>query len=176
MDKIFLVGFMGVGKSTTGKKLANKIGWHFIDTDAIFEEKYKLDINTFFNKYGEKLFRKLENEVLVSTFNYSNCVISTGGGMPCYEHAMDQINNNGLSIYLSMPANAILGRLTNSKQKRPLVLNKTQNELRSYIRSSLDERIPYYSKAKIIIPAISISVELLVKNIIDKIQIKNSEN
>ncbi len=161
---------MGVGKSTTGKKLANKLGWDFIDTDVIFEKKYKLDINTFFSKYGEMLFRKLENEVLKSTFSYNKCVISTGGGMPCYEHAMDQINNNGLSIYLSMPANAILIRLINSKQKRPLVINKTQHELQRYISSSLDERIPYYSKAKIIVPVISINIDLLVKNIVEKIR------
>ena len=156
---------MGVGKSTAGKRLASKLGFDFIDTDSVFEEKYKLDIDTFFSKYGEELFRKLEFDVLKSTFSFNNCVISTGGGMPCYMDAMQQINNNGMSIHLSMSVNAILARLLSSKQKRPLVKNKSKEELFNFISSKLMERNQCYSQAAITVSAISININSLVKEI-----------
>lgn len=165
MKNIYIVGFMGVGKTTVGKKLANKLGWNFIDTDILFEEKYKLNIDTFFEKYGEDLFRKLEHEVLLSTFSLTNCVISTGGGMPCHFGAMKKINNNGISIYLSMNENAILNRLSSSKQRRPLVINKTDEELRLFISTMLAKRIPFYSMAKLTMSAISINIDLIVENL-----------
>jgi shikimate kinase len=165
MSNIYLIGFMGVGKSTAGKRLASKLGFDFIDTDSVFEEKYKLDIDTFFSKYGEELFRKLEFDVLKSTFSFNNCVISTGGGMPCYMDAMQQINNNGMSIHLSMSVNAILARLLSSKQKRPLVKNKSKEELFNFISSKLMERNQCYSQAAITVSAISININSLVKEI-----------
>jgi len=163
MSRIYLVGFMGVGKSTAGKKLAAKLGWNFIDTDAIFEHKYKLNIDTFFNKYGEELFRKLEREILISTFLLNNYVISTGGGTPCYLGGIQQINDNGISVYLEMNAPAILSRLINSKQKRPLLSNKTEEELLEFIEDKLKERHPVYSKSTITVPAISIVIDELVE-------------
>ena len=158
---------MGVGKSTVGKKLALKLGRQFIDTDMIFEEKYKLNINTFFNKYGEELFRKLEHEILISTFETENCVIATGGGLPCYQGAMDQINNFGVSVYLEMNADAIYSRLLKSKQKRPLVNNKSEEELLEFITKKLKERYSCYSKATITIPALSINIESLIERMND---------
>ncbi|HJN05530.1 MAG TPA: shikimate kinase [Bacteroidales bacterium] len=165
MKRIYIIGFMGVGKSTAGKKLASRLGWEFLDTDATFEKKYKVSINTFFEKYGEKLFRKLEHDVLKSTFNLNNYVISTGGGMPCYLDAMYQINRNGISVYLDMNENAILHRLQNSKQKRPLVVYKPENELTDFIKEKLIDRIPYYSQATISVPAISFNLDELLKRI-----------
>ena len=165
MNNIYLIGFMGVGKSTIGKKLASKLGLKFIDTDVIFQEKYRLNIDSFFDKYGEELFRKLEYEILKTTFNNSNCVIATGGGLPCYIDAMDQINKNGISIYLKMNPDAILSRLQSSKQKRPLVTDKSINELKDFIHKKLDERNPSYSKAMITVSALSIDIE----SILDKL-------
>lgn len=156
---------MGVGKSTTGRKLASKLGYKFIDTDTSFENRYKLGINTFFNKYGEDLFRKLENEILVSTYKLDNHVIATGGGMPCYPEAMSQINENGISIYLEMSENALHSRLLNSKQKRPLVMNKNEGELLEFIKNKLENRIPYYSQSNITVPALSIKIDTLIQKL-----------
>ena len=156
---------MGVGKSTAGKKLANKLGWQFFDTDSFFEEKYKLGIDAFFNKYGEDLFRKLEHEVLISTFNLHNYVISTGGGMPCYYDAMTLINKHGLSVHITMSEKAILTRLLNSKQKRPLVINKSHDELISFVSDKLSERNPYYSRANLTADAISLNIKALIDDI-----------
>lgn len=166
MIRIYLIGFMGVGKSTVGKKLATKLGWKFIDTDSVFEKKYRLSINTFFDKYGEDLFRKLENEILQSTFELNNYVISTGGGTPCFQGAMQQINDNGISVYLEMNDKAIISRLINSKQKRPLVMNKSNEELIEFVSSKLKERQPCYSQAVITSPAISIDIDLLLEQLL----------
>ncbi len=165
MNRVYLIGFMGVGKSTVGRKLASMLDWNFLDTDAIFEEKYKVSINTFFEKYGEKLFRKLEYDLLKSTFNLNNHVISTGGGLPCYLDAMHQINENGISVYLDMNENTILNRLLNSKQKRPLVVYKTENELIDFIKEKLNDRVPYYTQAIISVPAVSINLKELLEKI-----------
>ncbi len=156
---------MGVGKSTIGKKLASRLGRDFIDTDDVFEEKYKLSINAFFDKYGEDLFRKLEHDVLKSTFRLSNYIVSTGGGMPCYLDTMKQINENGLSVYLSMSEGAILSRLLNSKQKRPLIMNKSQDELVDFVHNKLNERTSYYSQAMITVSALSTNINLLIGEI-----------
>jgi len=156
---------MGVGKSTIGKKLASKLGRDFIDTDDVFEEKYRLSINTFFNKYGENLFRKLEHDVLKSTFGLSNCIISTGGGMPCYIDTMKLINENGVSVYLCMSEGAILSRLLNSKQKRPLVMNKSKDELVNFVHCKLSERTSYYSQAMITVSALSTNIDSLIGEI-----------
>lgn len=156
---------MGVGKSTVGRKLASELGWEFFDTDTAFEEKYKVSISTFFEKYGEDLFRKLEHDILKSTFNLNNYVVSTGGGMPCYLDTMPLINENGISVYLDMNENTILNRLLNSKQKRPLVVYKTENELIDFIKEKLFIRIPYYTQAIISVPAISVNIDELLEKI-----------
>lgn len=157
---------MGVGKSTVGKKLASKLGYEFIDTDKEFERKYKLGISNFFTKYNEELFRKLEYEFLESTFEMENTIISTGGGLPCNKDAIQKINENGISIFLEMNENAIYSRLANSKQKRPLVLKLSDEELMKFIVSKLKERIPFYEQAHITIPAISVEID----EILDKLK------
>lgn len=157
---------MGVGKSTAGKKLAKNLGWDFVDTDKIFEETYKLSIAAFFNKYGEKLFRSIEYEILKSTFVLSNTVVSTGGGMPCFFNAMQAINNNGISVYLQMSENAIVSRLINSKQKRPLVISKSKAQLAEFVKNKLSEREQIYLQAQIEIPALSINIQSLAAQII----------
>ncbi len=163
--RIYIIGFMGVGKSTVGKKLAAKLGYEFLDTDKVFENKYKLRINDFFSKYGEELFRKLEFDILKSTFDKQDCVISTGGGLPCHNDAIREINDNGISVFLEMGDKGIHSRLTASKQKRPLVQMYSEDELLYFIGDKLEERNKYYKQAKIKVPALSIDLEDLITKI-----------
>ncbi len=150
---------MGAGKSTLGKRLANKLGFDFYDTDNLFEERYKISIQQFFGKYDEQLFRKLEHECFEDTLGYTNCVVSTGGGLPCYFNAMEKINQSGLSIYLELNEKAIFQRLINSKQKRPLLSGLGDVELMQYITDKLNERSGVYKKAKITFPGIGYDID-----------------
>lgn len=167
-SRIYLVGFMGVGKSTVGKKLAKKLGFKFIDTDDAFEAKYKINIHTFFEKYGEELFRKLEYKILVNTLKMKNVVISTGGGTPCFFDSMKLMNENGQTIYLEMTEEALVNRLQKAKRKRPLVMNKKEKELIEMVSNKLKERKPFYSQASLTYEALDIDIEELLKTINQK--------
>lgn len=163
--RIFLIGFMFSGKSTVGKKLASIMGYDFIDTDKYFEDKYKISIFDFFEKFGEEMFRKFEHEILKELVLKDKVIISTGGGLPCFNNNMDIINKEGISIYLEMPYNAIINRQKNSKQKRPLLKNKTQEEIETYLLDLLTKREPIYKKSKIKIDSQNIDFSSLKETI-----------
>ncbi|NOX85051.1 MAG: shikimate kinase [Chlorobi bacterium] len=171
MSKIYVVGFMGVGKSTVGKKLARKLGYDFLDMDDAFEEKYKISIQDFFEKYGEELFRKLEHQLLKDTFTMENVVISTGGGTVVCENAMELMNKNGITIYLKMPVGALVKRLKNVKRKRPLIHGKKENEIEQVIEERMKERFPYYQTAKIEVDVTGIDVQELVRKIKAQVEV-----
>lgn len=160
-DRIYLIGFMGSGKTTLGKKLARELQYGFVDLDDFFEERYKIEIHDFFGKYDEPLFRKLENQNLEKTFSMKKVVIATGGGTPCYYKAIDKINENGCSIYLEMNPAALTNRLISAKRIRPLILNKSKEELQTFISLKLNEREPFYKKARLIVNGLSVNAKEL---------------
>ncbi len=164
-ERIYLVGFMGVGKTTVGKKLARRLGYRFVDMDDFFEEKFKIEIHQFFNKYDEPLFRKLEHDRLKKTFEMEGVVVSTGGGTPCHHHGIEEINRHGLSIFLEMPPAAIAYRLLHARRKRPLVMGKTGEMLTQYIEEKLTERLSCYEKADIKVNAVDVDVAALAEEI-----------
>lgn len=170
MSMVYLVGFMGVGKSTVGRKLASTMGYDFVDLDDLFEETYKISIDNFFSKYGEKLFRDLEHRLLLTTFRLKKTVVSTGGGTPCFFNAMEKMNTAGITVHLEMPVGGIIQRLSNAKRKRPLVTGKASTELEDFVNSRLEERKQFYESAVIRADALDIDIEDLAKRIILKIQ------
>ena len=130
---IYLIGFMGSGKTTAGKKLARKLAYNFVDLDSLIESETGMSIQNYFGEFGEEKFRLLEQKTLKSTFAFKNTVVSTGGGAPCFFNNIDEINSKGLSIYLKADINLIISRLQGGKNKRPLIKNKNEGELKSYI-------------------------------------------
>ena len=154
---------MGAGKTTLGKKLAHKLGYSFYDIDKAFEQKYKTSVDLFFHKYGEEVFRQLEHELLVNTFQLANTVISTGGGTPCFYNSMELINKNGISLYIKLSQEALYRRLTEAKKRRPLVAKKSEDELKQFIKEKLEEREDYYLRAKHQISGISVNTNNLIK-------------
>lgn len=162
-ERIYLIGFMAAGKTTVGRNLATELGYRFLDLDDFFEERYKIDIHTFFGKYGEKLFRSLEHERLMKTFDMKDVVVATGGGTPCYLNSMEEINKNGISVYLEMTPQAIVSRLADAARKRPLVEGKSGEELIRYIQEKMEERIPYYKGAQLILEGLDVNILELVK-------------
>ena len=170
MARIYLIGFMGAGKSTLGRKLARKLNYKHLDLDDIFEDKYKINISLFFKKYDEALFRKLELELLESTFGAANAVISTGGGTPCFFDSIDKMNKYGVTVYLEMPAYALTERLQNAKKPRPLIKDKTTKSLNEFITQVLDERKSSYQKAQITIHTKNTDSDALVEKIRKRIK------
>ena len=140
---------MGAGKTTAAKRIANRLGWEVADTDDMFEEKYRISIHDFFQKYDEKLFRKLESEVLKITENMGNTVVSTGGGLACFHDNMDWMNQHGLTVFMRISPEAAADRILHSKRKRPLTDSKTEAELAEYVRQHYSERLPFYEQAHI---------------------------
>ncbi|NSW94606.1 MAG: shikimate kinase [Bacteroidales bacterium] len=168
--KIYLVGFMGSGKSTMGRKLAASLGWSFIDLDKRIEEETGMNIPDIFLYKGEDYFRATETRLLRSLENFEETIISTGGGTPCYHDNMDFMLRTGLTIYLKLTPAQLKSRLKRSADKRPLLRNVTEENLESYIQLKLAEREVWYNKAKIIVDGLVTDTRFL------KTLIENSVN
>ncbi len=164
MENIVIIGFSGAGKSTVGRKLANKLSMTFIDLDLYIEEKYHTAIPLLFERYGESVFRTLEYAALQEVLTSDNAVIAVGGGTPCYEDAMAQINTHAKSIYLQLDENEIVEHLLHSKKKRPLTNHLNEEDLRAYVRKTLAEREPYYLQSQEIWTLEEIETQLLTAN------------
>ena len=157
---IFLVGYMGCGKSTKAKQLAHRLECAVIDLDAEIVNKSGKTIAEYFEAYGESVFRDYESEMLKSYPYPETCVVATGGGLPCFFDNMDWMNNRGLTIYLQMTPAALVSRLHN-RQKRPLIKDLNDEELFVFIEEKLKERDPFYKKAKLIVDAFDLDGEKL---------------
>jgi shikimate kinase len=169
IQRIYLIGFMGSGKSTVGKRLALRLKYSFIDMDRMIEKEAGMPVRKIFEEKGEDEFRRMEHELVVKTTKLKDVVISTGGGVPCFFDNMEIINSNGISIYLKMTSEDLLKRLRGSKYERPLISDLSTDELADYIREKLREREPYYLKSKYIIdgkdPKITEITKLIAKEV-----------
>lgn len=163
--RIFLVGYMGCGKTTVGRQLAKLLNYAHLDLDVLFEAEYKITIADFFKKYDEIAFRKIEHQLLLSTFNLENHVISTGGGTPCFFNNMYLINQNGISVYIKMHPKSLFFRLLNSKRIRPLTLGLDEVSLEKSIIEKLTQRENFYAHSKIIVKGEDIDVGALSEKI-----------
>ncbi len=149
MKRIFLIGFMGSGKTTMGKILANNLNLNFIDLDIYIENKYRKTVMQIFEEEGEVIFREKERACLHEVSDFDGVVISTGGGTPCFFDNMDYMNSRGKTIYLKLHPKQLARRLSSSKaQVRPLVKNKTGDELFEYITQLLATREPFYLQSQ----------------------------
>jgi shikimate kinase len=158
---IFLIGFMGSGKTTLGRKLANRLGVAFMDLDHILEAQEGMTIAEYFSRFGEDAFRKRESEVLKQTNYPENAVVSTGGGLPCFFDNIEWMNASGKTIYIRLSPKSLAGRLENEKDKRPLLREKHGEALVDFITKKLAEREKFYSQATIIAEGLSLTAEKL---------------
>jgi shikimate kinase len=159
--KIFLIGFMGSGKTTSGKRLASALKVPFFDLDHQIAAETGMSIPAYFAEHGEEAFRSLEQQVLQHFAYPPDCVISTGGGTPCYFDTMEWMNANGLTVFIDMPAMALAKRLEPGKHKRPLLKDLDVDGMVQFINEKLNERLPYYNKAQVIINGVNLNTELL---------------
>jgi len=164
---IYIIGFMGSGKTTAGKKLAALLGWSFIDLDKKIEEHTGKTIPEIFSQNGEDYFRTIETGLLKDLKSHTNSVISTGGGTPCYSDNMDHMLKTGLTLYLKMTPDQLKSRLSESKGERPLLKDLDQERLQSFIEEKLADREKWYSQSEITVEGINLDINklrLLVKS------------
>jgi shikimate kinase len=160
---IFLLGYMGSGKTSTGEKLSKKLGYAFIDLDEMVEKKNNKSISAIFEEDGEDFFRESEKNCLEETFSLTDTVISTGGGTPCFFDNMDQMKKNGLTVYLKLAAGSLFHRLAPGKHKRPLIANMPDLPLMEFIVKELDKREVYYKQADLNVRGENLKIEELIE-------------
>jgi shikimate kinase len=162
---IYIIGFMGSGKTTAGKKLASLLGWSFIDLDKRVEEFAGKTIPEIFSQNGEDYFRIIETQLLRNLKSRINIVISTGGGTPCYIDNMDYMIETGLTIYLKLTPSELKSRLSLSKGERPLIKDLDQEELTSFIKEKLAVREKWYDRSDITIDGVDLDINLLLSHV-----------
>ena len=167
--KIFLIGFMGSGKTHWGKLLAEKLHLTFFDLDTVITEKENKTISEIFAEKGEEFFRYLEKDVLEELVNENNdFIISSGGGTPCFFNNIEFMKKNGKVVWLNTSIDTLKQRLLKERSSRPLIRNIGEQELKVYIIRKLGERKLYYEQADLIVNEETISlqpfIELLLKD------------
>ena len=148
MTRIFLIGYMGAGKTTLGKAFARSLGLTFIDLDWYIEERFHKTVRQIFEERTEEGFRELEKRMLHEVADFEDVVIATGGGTPCFFDNVEYMNRKGETVFLDVSQEVLFRRLKVAKQQRPLLANKTDEELMAFIQEALEKRLPHYTKAK----------------------------
>lgn len=167
MKRIILIGYMGAGKTTIGKELAKNLGLPFYDLDWYIESRMRKKISEIFAERGEEGFRVIERNMLHEVAEFEDVVISCGGGTPCFFDNMEYMNENSDVIYLKATPEVLYNHLQMGKSVRPLIANKSKEELLDFIKEQLAYREQFYLKANHILDVtlmespekISISVE-----------------
>lgn len=165
---IFLTGFMGCGKTTISKHLANQLKIDVIDLDAFIEQLEDTTIQQIFNTNGEAYFRELETNYLKKILQLkSPCVISLGGGTICFNENLQLVKQNGILLYIDLPIKNLFQRLNQPNNQRPLLNNLKDDDLRDFISLKLEERKPYYEQAHIKLNGLKISPHSIAFELID---------
>ena len=171
MKKIFLIGYMGCGKSSLGRKLAKVANMEFMDMDSIIEQREGASISDIFYYQGEEYFRAVERAVLEDTAQVESAVISTGGGLPVWGDNMEQMRDLGVTVYLRRSPKNIISRLSPyGRQKRPKFRGLNDEELLAFMTSHMAEREPVYSKADIVIDCDTMADSDIIDLIMSKIK------
>ncbi|HKK39384.1 MAG TPA: shikimate kinase [Cryomorphaceae bacterium] len=163
MKKVFLVGYMGVGKTTLGKRIANAMNLPFFDLDKEIVKMESRSVKEIFSESGEQYFRELESRVLKDFCNRKESfVLSTGGGTVASIGNMETMKESGIVIWLDLPIEKILGRLAQSKE-RPLLEDVQPEDRKEFVEMHFAERQPHYQKAHIRFEAANVNAEKLEK-------------
>ena len=162
---IFLVGFMGCGKSTIGRRIARRLGYGFVDTDSVVEDKAGKRITDIFAGSGEDEFRRLETEAIEELPEGEDIVVATGGGLPCFGDNLGLMKSKGLLVYFKMRHEMLFGRLKGGRERRPKLAGVDDARHMEYVRETLAQREPYYAQASMVIDCNGVSDEYIASHI-----------
>src|SRR5215213_2716039 len=161
--KIFLIGFMGCGKTHWGKKLSEKLSIPFFDLDEKIAEQEEKSITQIFAEDGEEYFRLLEKDVLhLLTESHETFVMACGGGTPCFYNTIDYLKKNGTVVWINCSIECLHQRLVKEKDARPLISAIPDAQLKSYIIKKFSNRKIFYQQANVIINEDDLDFEKLV--------------
>ena len=161
---------MGSGKTTVGHALSQDLNLPFYDLDWYIESRMHSTVKDIFDTKGEEGFRRIEHNMLHEVAEFEDVIISCGGGTPCFFDNMDYLNQQGETVFLKCTPDVLYQHLKMGKTVRPLLLNKTPEEVREFINVQLKEREPFYNKAKHIIDVTVMDNREKIKITVDTIK------
>ncbi|UKI39253.1 MAG: shikimate kinase [Alistipes putredinis] len=169
---VFLIGYMGCGKSSLGRRIAARVGYEFIDMDKIIEQKCSASVSEIFATRGEKWFREMERRTLEELAGLTaDTIVATGGGVPCFSDNMQLMNSMGKTVYLKMSPQKIVGRISPAgRQKRPIIRGMDDEQLLDFISRNLPAREPYYESSSLIVDCDTLSDAAIMEHIIHEIK------
>ena len=170
MKRIIIIGYMGSGKTTVGHALSQELGLPFYDLDWYIETRMHRTVKQIFDEKGEEGFRKIEHNLLHEVAEFEDVIISCGGGTPCFFDNIDYINRQGETVYLKCTTDVLYKHLKMGKTVRPLLLNKTPDEVNTFIEAQLKQREPFYAKAKHIVDVSLMDNKEKIKTPVDAIR------
>ena len=170
MKRIIIIGYMGSGKTTVGHALSQELGLPFYDLDWYIETRMHRTVKQIFDEKGEEGFRKIEHNLLHEVAEFEDVIISCGGGTPCFFDNIDYINRQGETVYLKCTTDVLYKHLKMGKTVRPLLLNKTPDEVKTFIEAQLKQREPFYAKAKHIVDVSLMENKEKIKTTVDAIR------
>ena len=170
MKRIIIIGYMGSGKTTVGHALSQDLNLPFYDLDWYIESRMHSTVKEIFDTKGEEGFRRIEHNMLHEVAEFEDVISSCGGGTPCFFDNMDYLNQQGETVFLKCTPDVLYQHLKMGKTVRPLLLNKTPEEVREFINVQLKEREPFYNKAKHIIDVTVMDNREKIKITVDTIK------
>ena len=170
ITRIALVGYMGAGKTTLGKALAEDLALSFYDLDWYIQNRMHKSVSQIFDERGEESFRLIERNMLHEVAEFEDVVISCGGGTPCFFDNMQYINQQAQSVYLKCHPDTLYAHLHMGRAVRPLLLGKNTDEMKKYIATQLEEREPYYLMAKHTVDVTLMDSCLKISNMVAKLK------
>lgn len=164
--KIFLIGFMGSGKTYWGRELSKKLGIPFFDLDEMIVAAKGKSINAIFAEEGEEQFRLVEMETLhLISESHESFVMATGGGAPCYYNNIEYMTRSGMAVWINCSIETLFRRLSQEKERRPLIRDLGDDQLKSYILKKYADRRIYYEQATVIVDEENMSAEFLIQKL-----------
>ena len=148
MRRIIIIGYMGAGKTTVGRALAAELGIEFYDLDWYIESRMRKTVKQLFDEVGEEGFRKIEHNMLHEVAEFENVVVSCGGGTPCFFDNIGYMNSRAETVYLKATPEVLFEHLKMGRTVRPLLLGKSPEEVRVFVREQLEKRERFYNQAR----------------------------